>query len=72
MTLGTIEEYFARLETLQYLLDWNVDEVSDEAIFEIFLVPVAVLPDKNKTNFTVNMINFYLARTQKVKVAYFS
>ena len=40
MTLGTIEEYFARLETLQYLLDWNVDEVSDEAIFEIFLVSI--------------------------------
>ena len=72
MTLDAIEEYFARLDTLQYLLDWNVDEVSDEAIFEIFLVPVAALPDKNKTNFTVNMINFYLAWTQKVKVAYFS
>ena len=40
MTLGTIEEYFARLETLHYLLDWNTDEVSDEAIFEIFLVSI--------------------------------
>ena len=51
MTLGAIEEYFARLETLHYLLDWNTDEVSDEAIFEIFLVPVAVLPDKKKNKF---------------------